>query len=120
MESFGEVFRKARKANRITLRQISQYVGKSIGYLSDIEHDRKRPPKLDTVVKIEEALKIEDQKLLKLAANLRKKIPDEVSRRFRMTPKLSQVLLRADEDLNSEEFDEMLKHLEKIKNRRAK
>ena len=120
MPAQPEVFKKSRKANRVTLRQISEYVGKSIGYLSDIEHDRKRPPKLDTVVKIEEILKIKDQRLLKLADMLRKKIPDEVKQQFRMTPRLSEMLLRADEDLTNEEFDEMLEHLKEIKKRREK
>lgn len=118
MKSFGEVFKESRKTKRVTLRQISEYVGKSVGYLSDIEHGRKRPPKLDIVEKIEEILNVEDQELLKLAAKLRKKIPDEVTQRFKMTPKLSQVLLGADEDLTNEEFNEMLKHLETIKKRR--
>jgi transcriptional regulator with XRE-family HTH domain len=122
MESFGEAFRKARKAQKVTLRQISNYVGKSIGYLSDVEHDRKRPPKLDIVSRIEEVLAIRDQSLINLAAKLRQKIPDEVTQKFKMTPKLSEVLLRADEDLTDDEFEELMNKwvdaYEKIKERR--
>ena len=120
MESFGEAFRKARIDKKVTLREMGEYIGKSIGYLSDIEHSRKRPPKLDTVSEIEEFLGIQDGKLIRLAAKFRKKVPKNVTQRIRMVPRLSQALLRADEDLTSEEFDKLMNYYEEIKKGRKK
>jgi len=120
MDSFGEAFRKARVSKRATLREIAEHIGKSIGYLSDVEHGRKRPPKLDLVTEIEDFLEVEDGKLLKLAAKGRKKIPKEVTHRFRTAPRLSEALLRADLDfdLTDEEFDEVIDHVRRIRKRR--
>lgn len=120
MESFGEAFREARIEKKVTLREIGEYVGKSISYLSDIEHGRKRPPKLDTVSEIEQFLGIEDERLIRLAAKFRKKVPKNLTQRIRMTPRLSAVLLRADEDLTSNEFDELVQYYEQIKKGREK
>ena len=117
MESFGEALREARKAKRITLRKIAEHIGKSIGYLSDVEHERKRPPNLELVSKIEDFLGVEDGKLLRLAKKFRKS-PKEMTQRIRMKPRLSEVLLRADQELSSGEFEEIVEHLEEIKKRR--
>jgi len=120
MESFSEAFREARINKKATLREIGEYVGKSVGYLSDIEHGRKRPPKLDIVSNIEEYLSIKDGKLLRLAAEVRRKVPKNVTQRIRMVPRLSEALLRADEDLTNEEFDNLMNYYEKIKERRIR
>ena len=112
MESFGEAFRKARVAKKITLREIGEYVGKSIGYLSDIEHGRKRPPSLDTVSEIEEFLGIEDGRLMDMARKLRKKVSKNLTKRIKMRPQLSTLLLRAD-DLSDEELGDLIRKLEK-------
>ncbi|MBU0995372.1 MAG: helix-turn-helix domain-containing protein [Proteobacteria bacterium] len=118
MRSFGEALKKARTARRVTLRVLGEHVGKSVGYLSDIENSRKRPPTLDIVEKIEEYLGINDNLLVTLASNMRKKVPKEWTDRIMMTPKLSEALLRADEDLNDDEFDELMEYFREIKNRR--
>lgn len=39
---FGREMQKRRKTARLTLRELSTELGKSIGYLSDLEHGRKR------------------------------------------------------------------------------
>ena len=119
METFGEALREARIANKITLRAIAEHIGKSIGYLSDVEHNRKRPPKLELVSEIEDFLGIEDGKLLRLAKEFRK-APRDMTQKIRMKPRLSAVLLRADRDLSNDEFEELLGHLEEIKKRRNK
>lgn len=119
MESFGEALRKARIANKVTLREIAEHIGKSIGYLSDVEHNRKSPPKLEIVGEIEDFLGIEDGKLLRLAKEFRK-TPKAMTQKIRMKPRLSAILLRADQDLSDEEFEELLVHLEEIKKRRNK
>ncbi len=110
MKSFGEAFREARKERRVTLRKIAEVIGKSIGYLSDIEHDRKGPPPLPVVEKIENILGIRNHSLLNLAADVRRQKPTDFSRRIQMRPILSEILLRADE-MTNEELEEILKGL---------
>ena len=122
MESFGEAFREARIAKKLTVREVAEHVEKSIGYLSDVEHNRKRPPKLELVSELEDFLGIEDGKLLRLAAKFRKKVPKEVTNKIRMAPRLSEALLRADADyeLTDEQFDEVLDFIKNIRKRREK
>ena len=60
---FGEALRKARTDKRVTLRVLSKHVGLSISHLLDIENNRKSPPMLDIVEKIEEYLGINDGRL---------------------------------------------------------
>ena len=108
MASFGEAFRAARVANKVTLREIGEYVNKSIGYLSDIEHGRKRPPDLDTVSGIEEFLGIKDGRLMALARMGRK----DISKRIMARPQLQALRLRAD-DLDDEGLDNLIRKLDK-------
>lgn len=118
MENFGETLRKERVAKRVTLRKVSEYVDRSIGYLSDIENNRKGPPNLEIVRKIEELFCIDDGKLINLAAKLKRKVPKDVKQRIQMSPKLSEALLRADDDLTEEEFNDLMQYMDKIKKRR--
>jgi transcriptional regulator with XRE-family HTH domain len=113
MLSFGETLKKYRIAKKYTLREVGQYIGKSIGYISDIEHNRKRPPDLDTVSKIEDFLGIEDGYLINLARKIRKNIQPSLSQRLKKNPKLSTVLLRADR-LPDEKLDKLLRTLEQM------
>ena len=98
MTSFGEALREARVARRITLRQLGKFTEKSIGYLSDIEKGRRRPPDLETVDKMEELLNINDGSLVHMASKLRKNISPEVTKLLHNNPLLSEALLRADDE----------------------
>ena len=113
MESFGKTLKKYRAAQKVTLREIGKYVGKSIGYISDIEHDRKRPPDLETVSKIEDFLGIEDGNLVTLARKMRKNIVPSLSRKLKQNPELSHVLLRA-EKLPEKKFKKLIETLNKL------
>lgn len=117
-EKFGTRMMEIRKEKRVTLRSLAEYVGKSVGYLSDIEHERKRPPELETVRKIEEFLGVSDGVLVRIASAIRKQAPKDLAHKIIMRPKLSEVLLRADEDLTGEEFDELIAHLGTLKKKR--
>ncbi len=109
-KTFGEAFREARKAKRATLREIAGNVGMSIGYLSDIEHNRKNPPDLSVVEKIERFLGVHDHALINLAATFRRLRPSDVTQRIRIKPILSEILLRADE-CSEEELKSILEQL---------
>ncbi len=115
MRSFGDALKRARTSKKLTLREVADYIGKSIGYISDIEHDRKRPPDLETIAKIEDFLGIQDGSLLDLARKIRSNAKPSLNQRLKMNPKLSTVLLRA-EELPDEKRDEALdKILETLK-----
>jgi transcriptional regulator with XRE-family HTH domain len=112
MQSFGKEFKRIRRVRKVTLREIGEYVGKSIGYLSDIEHDRKGPPDLRIVEKIEQFLGVKDNSLINLAARIRSQRPENLAQRIKRRPILSEVLLRADE-FSDEELQAMINDIEK-------
>lgn len=108
--NFGNALKKARMAKAITIREVSGYIKKSIGYISDVEHERKQPPDLETVRKMEEFLGVKDGMLVNLAAKTRKKMPLNLSQRLKARPLLSEVLLRAD-NLTDEEIKKVIAQL---------
>ena len=112
-DSFGNALKNARISQKATLREVGAHIKKSIGYISDIEHDRKRPPDLETVSKIEDFLGIENGCLVTLARKIRKKVKLNLSQTLKMKPKLSTVLLRA-ERLSDDKIDELLKTIDKL------
>ncbi|MBM3209307.1 helix-turn-helix transcriptional regulator [Candidatus Shapirobacteria bacterium] len=108
--NFGNALKKARMARKITIREVSDYISKSIGYISDVEHDRKQPPDLETVRKMEEFLGVKEGMLVNLAAKARKKMPFNLTQRLKARPLLSEVLLRAD-NLTDEEIKKVIDQL---------
>lgn len=112
MDSFGTNLKKHRLARNVTLREVGHYIGKSVGYISDIEHDRKRPPDLETVSKMEDFLGVEDGSLLTLAKKWRQSIIPNLSRSLKQNQKLTYVLLRA-EQLPENELDNLIEQLKK-------
>lgn len=115
MGNFGETLKRVRMSKKTTLREVGEYIGKSIGYISDIEHDRKRPPDLETVSKIEDFLEVEDGSLLKLAKKIRKNMKPSLSKRLKQKPKLEYALLRAEKIYEDEDkLNELLEMLDKL------
>lgn len=118
MSKFGKEFRSERIARRYTLKAVSDYVGKSISYLSDVEHGRKGIPDSNTIKLIEDFLGITDRKLSTLADLLRKEIPTDLIQEIQTRQSFSNVLARlADEDLTDEEFEKLNQELPMILNR---
>ena len=118
MNKFGKEFRSERISKRYTLKAVSDYVGKSISYLSDVEHGRKGIPNSNTIKLIEEFLGIKDSKLVNLANLLRTEIPINLIQEIQTRQSFSNVLARlADEDLTDDEFEKLNKELPKILNR---
>lgn len=113
MADFGKAFREARTARDLTLREVGKYIGKSIGYLADIEHGRKLPPDLGTVRKIENYLGIKDGSLVNLAKLERNTSSRNLSHKLKTNHKLATILCRA-ERLSEEKKDILLKALTKI------
>ena len=108
MEDFGDAFQKAKAVKRATLRELSKFTGKSIGYLSDVLHKRKGAPDLETVGRIEQCLEVRDNRLLILAKQQRSARSVDLIRRVSQRPKLREALLRI-ESLSDDELDDFLK-----------
>lgn len=110
MESFGKILKKYRSEKRITLRDLHRKVDLSVGYLSDIEHGRRNPPDINSVIKIEDALGITKGILVTIARNMKKASAD-FNEKIRIKPKLAELLLRA-EDLSEEELENIINTME--------
>jgi transcriptional regulator with XRE-family HTH domain len=65
--SFGETLRKTREAEGMGLRELARRIGKSQGYLSDVEKDKVAPPSLEVILAIAEALQADKWELLRAA-----------------------------------------------------
>lgn len=110
MESFGNILKKYRSEKRITLRDLHKKVDLSVGYLSDIEHNRRNPPDIKYVIKIEDALEIAGGTLVNIARNMKKASAD-FNEKMRAKPKLAELLLRA-EDLSDVELEQIIDRIE--------
>lgn len=107
MSEFGIALKEARIEVKKTLRDVAAYIKLSIGYLSDIEQGRKSPPDLETVRKLQNFLRVSDDKLLKLALEERTKMPSEVVHQIQNRPRLSELFFRA-KDLSDEELEDLI------------
>jgi transcriptional regulator with XRE-family HTH domain len=61
VEDFGSFIRLHRRFNALTMYQMSRRIGISIGYYSDIEHGRRKPPDKDILDKIIIILQLSDK-----------------------------------------------------------
>lgn len=107
MSDFGEELNTARLAAKKTLRETSAYVGLSIGYLSDIEQGRKSAPDLETVRKLQDFLRVSDDKLVLLASEARTNRPTEMVQQMQGRPRLSVLLARA-RNLSDDELEDLI------------
>jgi transcriptional regulator with XRE-family HTH domain len=113
MNEFGEALKAARLKAKKTLRETGAYVDLSIGYMSDIEQGRKSAPDLETVRKLQEYLRVENDALVILASESRTKRPTEIIQHIQNRPMLSQLFMRA-RNLSDEQLADLI---EKASNR---
>lgn len=64
---FGELLQEIRVSKRISLRELSQKVKLSAAYLSDIERGLRKPPSIQLILKIAQALETDPEPLLRAA-----------------------------------------------------
>lgn len=107
MNEFGEALKAARIAVKKTLRETGNYVGLSVGYMSDIEQGRKSPPELETVRKLQDFLRVENDALVILASKARTKRPTEIVQQIQNRPRLSELLFRA-RTLSDDQLEELI------------
>lgn len=107
MNAFGKALKEARLRMKKTLREVGDYAGLSIGYMSDIEQGRKTAPDLETVRKLQDFLRVEDDVLVILASEARTKRPTEIVQQIQNRPRLSELLARA-RNLSDEELEKLI------------
>jgi transcriptional regulator with XRE-family HTH domain len=107
MNEFGEALKDARQKAKKTLRETGAHVGLSVSYMSDIEQGRKSAPDLEIVRKLQDFLRVKDDKLLLLASESRTQRPTEILQHIQTRPRLSVLLARA-KNLSDEEIEELI------------
>lgn len=107
MIEFGEALKAARLAAKKTLRETGACVGLSVGYMSDIEQGRKTAPDLETVRKLQDFLRVDDDSLVILASEARTKRPTEIVQHIQNRPRLSELLARA-RNLSDEDLEKLI------------
>ena len=109
---FGQLLKRSRKAKGVTLREVADMCGLSIGYLSDIEHGRKNPPEIRTVGTIERFLEVEDGCLTNSAVR-EAKFPVEAKRIIQKRPETVMALLRISEDMAEDELEKWIDEMKR-------
>lgn len=114
MTTFGKTLKAARKKQRITLRELGAHVNLSVGYLSDIEREERRPPAIEIIKKMEERLGLTDNRLQKIAKQARNIAPTVMAQKIKTSPRLCEVLMRAGADLSNAQFKQVVKFMESL------
>ncbi len=110
--SFGGLIAEARKRKRITLRKLSQLVGLSPSFLSELEQGRRQPPKkAEKIVSLSITLGIDHDELLGAAEKERakKKSPLFMDKLFQRNEDLAWGLCRAANDADEDELEKAFK-----------
>jgi len=81
MRSFGQTIKNQRQKLDLTQRQVADSVGISDAYICSLESEKKSPPPYHTVASIADVLKLDTDKLWKIALKQREKDALEKSRR---------------------------------------
>lgn len=66
-DSFGNILRRLRLDADVGLRELARLIGKSPGYISDVEQDNVPPPSEQVILKMASVLNIDREMLLKAA-----------------------------------------------------
>lgn len=118
--NFGEFIAAKREERQISLRKMAELIGISAPYWSDIEKNRKNPPKIDTLRKIAEILHLSEDEsttMLDLAGRDRKSVAPDIPE-YIMQNDYVAAALRTVRDLGADEEDWM-KFVDELKQRKG-
>ena len=76
---FGNSLRELRIKADVRLRELARSIGKSPGYISDVEQGKVPPPSEEVIVEIAKAIGADRQMLLKLAHKVDPELTDYVT-----------------------------------------
>ena len=103
-DTFGQLLRSLRNLAGIGLRELARLIGKSPGYISDVELDNVPPPSEETIVNISNALSIDKNVLL----NKAKKVDPELSEYVADQPQVADFLRMAkDQKYSGDDWDRL-------------
>lgn len=109
-KSFGQTIKELRLENTdYSLREFARLLDVSAPYISDIERDRRDPPKAEIIIKMAELLNVDSNKLLALAD----KTPPELHDTFKKNPTYTRMVpefMRTanKSDLSDEDWKELI------------
>ncbi len=109
-KSFGQTIKELRLNNtNYSLREFAKLLDVSAPYISDIERDRRNPPKAEIIIKMAELLNVDSNKLLALAD----KTPPELHDTFKKNPTYTRMVpefMRTanKSDLSDEDWKELI------------
>ena len=109
-DSFGKLLRSLRNETGVGLRELARLIGKSPGYISDVELDNVPPPSEETIVYISNALSVDKKVLLSKA----KKVDPELSEYVADQPQAADFLRMAKDQKFSEDDWDRLTQLAKL------
>ena len=109
-KTFGAILRAARESSQKTLKEVSEGMGWSIVYLSDIERDRRNPPSNKTIESLAAILKCSAKKLLDQANKDRNRIEIPLdANKNRQAGEAALVLARRWTELSEEQLINIMK-----------
>ena len=101
---FGNLLRSIRLEARVGLRELARLIGKSPGYLSDMESGNVPPPSERIIVQIAHALNIDKKALLSAA----KKVDPELTEYVAERPQAADFLRMAkDQEFSGDDWDRL-------------
>ena len=115
--NIGDFIRGKRTENGLTLRALSERLGISITYLTDIEHDRRNPMDLNKLQELAEILELspeEKNEMFDLAGQKRREVPPDLLDYVLRRPYVIVALRKArDAGAGEEEWMRMITDLER-------
>ncbi len=103
-DSFGKLLRYLRNEASVGLRELARLIGKSPGYISDVELDNVPPPSEETIVNISNALNVDKKVLL----NKAKKVDPELREYVADQPQAADFLrLAKDQEFSGDDWDRL-------------
>jgi transcriptional regulator with XRE-family HTH domain len=103
-KKFGEILRDSRISAGVGLRELARKIGKSPGYLSDVENGNVPPPSEAVILNIAAALGVGKEALLRAAS----KLDPEVSEYVAHEPRAADFLRMAkDKEFNNGDWDRL-------------
>lgn len=118
METFGSYIRKSRQDQKLGLREVANILGIAPSYLSDIEKDRRNPPRKAEVIRIlAETLNEKIDFLMDLAGkHNRSKIPPDMAEVLSETTGAGALLRTIKrKGLSKEQVEKLIEQVDEMK-----
>ena len=119
-QNFGEFLQRKRTEKQITLRKMAEMIGITAPYLTDIEKDRRNPPKMEKLELISQILMLNDEDkttMYDLAGKKRNSVAPDLPD-YIMEHDYVSSALRTARDLDASEAD-WLKFVEELRQRKG-